>query len=648
MINFVDRKKRLNDADFNCVKLDYSKDDKLTDFCKAILEDRYLFKDEDYQSVFARVANYYADDNAHAQRLYNYMSNLWFIPATPILSNGGTNRGLPISCFLNECKDSLKGIVDLWSENVWLSSKGGGIGSYWGNLRSIGESVRESGKTSGIIPFIVVQNALTLAISQGSLRRGSSAVYLPIDHPEIAEFLDLRRPMGGDPNRKALNMHHGVIISDKFMEAVQNNDDWDLLSPKDKKVVSTVRARDLWVKILDIRVETGEPYIIFIDTIKRSRPDIYKKLGLDVKMSNLCTEITLSTGEDYLGNNRTAVCCLSSLNLEKYDEWKEEMEMIVEDVLRFLDNVLSDFIQNAPEEMKNAVYSAIRERSVGLGVMGFHSYLQKNMISFESPLAKDFNIKIFDKLRKIADQVSQKLAIEKGVCEDVAEFNKRESSSINERFLHKISVAPTASISIIAGSTSPGIDPYTANIFAHRTLTGSFIVRNKFLQELLASKGKNTDEVWDEIINHEGSVQSLDFLSDFEKIVFKTSSEIDQNWVIEHAADRTPFICQAQSLNIFIPPNISKKELHKLHFMAWKKNIKSMYYCRTKSLQRTDKIGKKVISEEVESCTGCDSSQPMMNSTVDNQEDAINEDNKIIDVFNKNNINHEEGCLSCQ
>ncbi|KJV68014.1 ribonucleoside-diphosphate reductase, alpha subunit [Anaplasma phagocytophilum str. ApNP] len=395
------------------IVIDYTRDDNLTNFGKAVLSDRYLLEKEDYQQLFVRVAQYYSDDSQHAQRLYDYMSKLWFMPATPILSNGGTSRGLPISCFLNETEDSLAGILNLWNENVWLASRGGGIGSYWGNLRSIGERVRGSGKTSGIIPFIVVQNALTLAISQGSLRRGSSAVYLPVWHPEIEEFLDIRRPTGGDPNRKALNIHHGVLLSDEFMEAVEHDKTWDLLSPKDKCVISTVKARDLWIKILTTRVETGEPYIIFVDAVNRCKPEIYKKLGLDVKMSNLCTEITLTTGEDHLKKSRTAVCCLSSLNLEYYDMWCGNPQFI-EDVMRFLDNVLTDFVQKAPTELERARYSAMRERSIGIGVMGFHSFLQSKMVPFESFTATMWNKKIFSYLKSQADAVSRKLALEKG------------------------------------------------------------------------------------------------------------------------------------------------------------------------------------------------------------------------------------------
>jgi len=569
------------------ITIDHSRDSNLTIFGKATLQDRYLLEGESFQDMFARVATHYADDPAHSQRLYHYISNLWFMPATPILSNGGSNRGLPISCFLNETQDSLEGIVNLWNENVWLAARGGGIGSYWGNLRSIGEKVRGNGKTSGVVPFMRVQDSLTLAISQGSLRRGSSAVYMPIDHPEIEEFIDIRRPTGGDPNRKALNIHHGVAISDAFMEAVEKDEPWDLISPKAKKVIHTVKARDLWVKLLTARVETGEPYLLFIDNVNRHIPAHHKELGLKVKTSNLCSEITLATGPDHLGKERTAVCCLSSLNLETYDEWVNEPRFI-EDVMRFLDNVLQDFIDNAPPSMERAKYSAMRERSVGLGVMGFHSYMQSKMIPFESVMAKVWNKKMFTHIRAAADAASVQLAHEKGACPDAAEVG------VMERFTNKLAIAPTASISIIAGNSSPGIEPYAANSFTQKTLSGSFNVRNKHLTVLLEEYGMNNEDIWSSISSCEGSVQHLDFLSPEEKLVFKTAPEIDQRWIIEHAADRTPFVCQAQSVNLFLTPNIHKRDLHLLHFHAWKKGMKSLYYCRSTSMQRADKVSHKV------------------------------------------------------
>jgi ribonucleoside-diphosphate reductase alpha chain len=575
-----------NERALHAVSTDASRDAMLTQFGMATLSDRYLLPDETYQDLFARVAGYYGDDEAHAQRIYDYISRLWFMPATPILSNGGTNRGLPISCFLNETEDSLAGIVDLWNENVWLASRGGGIGSYWGNLRSLGEKVGRNGKTSGVVPFVRVQDSLTLAISQGSLRRGSSAVYLDISHPEIEEFIDIRRPTGGDPNRKALNLHHGVCVSDAFMEAVEKGEDWNLISPHDGHVVESVKARDLWAKLLTARVETGEPYIIYIDTVNRAIPEHHKQLNLQVKMSNLCSEITLPTGYDHLGKSRTAVCCLSSLNLEYYDEWKDD-ELFIQDVMRFLDNVLQDFIDKSPDSMQRAKYSAMRERSIGMGVMGFHSYLQSKRIPFESVMAKVWNKKMFEHIRKEADAASVKLAEERGACPDAADCG------IMERFSNKMAIAPTASISIICGNSSPGIEPYAANAFTQKTLSGSFQVRNKFLKQLLAEKGKDTDEIWSSITTNEGSVQHLDFLDENEKLVFKTAYEMDQRWVIEHGADRAPYVCQAQSVNVFIPADIHKRELHQLHYMAWKKGLKSLYYCRSTSMQRADKVSHK-------------------------------------------------------
>ncbi|MEQ8345331.1 MAG: ribonucleoside-diphosphate reductase subunit alpha [Sneathiellaceae bacterium] len=565
------------------VEIERSRDALLTDFGKATLEDRYLLPGESYQDMFARVASYYADDDAHAQRLYNYISKLWFMPATPVLSNGGTDRGLPISCFLNEASDSLEGIVGLWNENVWLASKGGGIGSYWGNLRGIGEKVGRNGKTSGVVPFIRVMDSLTLAISQGSLRRGSAAVYLPIDHPEIEEFIELRRPTGGDPNRKALNLHHGVLVSDAFMRAVEADESWALVSPLDGTVQKQVPARQLWIRLLTARIETGEPYLVFIDRVNAAMPEHHKLAGLEVKTSNLCSEITLPTGIDHLGNDRTAVCCLSSLNVEYFHEWREH-PLFIEDCLRFLDNVLEDFIAKAPPSMKKAAYAAMRERSVGLGVMGFHSFLQANNVPFESVMAKVWNKTVFRHIRAAADEASLTLAAERGPCPDAADYG------IGERFSNKLAIAPTASISIICGGASPGIEPIAGNAFTHKTLSGSYLVRNKYLVKLLAERGRNDEATWSAIIADEGSVRNLDCLSDDEKDIFKTAFELDQRWVIDLAADRSPSICQAQSLNIFLAADVHKRDLHQIHFQAWKKGVKSLYYCRSMSIQRADKV----------------------------------------------------------
>src|SRR6201991_2489207 len=502
------------------VEIDPSRDALLTDFGKKTLDDRYVLPGESYQQMFARVASAYADDAEHAQRIYDYISKLWFMPATPVLSNGGADRGLPISCFLNGVSDSLDGIVETWNENVWLASNGGGIGTYWGGGRSICENVGQNGQTSGIIPFIRVMDSLTLAISQGSLRRGSAAVYLDIHHPEIEEFLEIRKP-SGDFNRKSLNLHHGISISDEFMEAVRDGALFGLRSPKTHEVIREVDARSLWQKILEIRLQTGEPYLIFSDTVNRAMPQHQRELGLSVRQSNLCSEIVLHTGKDHLGNERTAVCCLSSVNAETFLEWRDHPTFI-EDVMRFLDNVLQDFIDRAPPEMKNAVYAARRERSVGLGLMGFHSFLQQQNVPFESALAKSWNMRLFKHLRREADKASRILAEERGPCPDAAE------KGVMERFSHKLAIAPTASISIICGGTSAGIEPIPANIYSHKTLSGSFAVKNPYLEALLETKGENTDAVWRSILEREGSVLHLDCLSADEKDVYKTAFEIDQ------------------------------------------------------------------------------------------------------------------------
>jgi len=596
------------------VKIDPSRDSLLTDFGRETLEDRYLMPGETFQDLFARVASYYGDNQEHSQRLYDYISKLWFMPSTPVLSNGGTGRGLPISCFLNEASDSLGGIVDLWTENVWLASKGGGIGSYWGNLRSIGEPIGGVGKTSGIVPFIRVMDSLTLAISQGSLRRGSAAVYLPIDHPEIEEFIEIRRPTGGDPNRKALNLHHGIQITDAFMRAVEENADWDLRSPHDQSVQKTVSARSLWIRMLTARIETGEPYLVYKDTVNNLRPEQHKLAGLEIKTSNLCSEITLPTGIDHHGENRTAVCCLSSVNIEKFFEWENEKDFIP-DIMRFLDNVLQDFIDNAPETMKTAAYAATRERSVGLGVMGLHSFFQENNVPWESAVAKSWNKKIFNHIKSGADQASIDLAKEKGPCPDAEEYG------IMERFSNKTAVAPTASISIICGGSSPGIEPIAANVYAHKTLSGTFTVRNRHLKILLQEKKQDNDEVWLSILSNRGSVQHLDFLSEHEKDVYKTAFEIDQRWLIDLAGDRSKMIDQAQSLNVFLPADSDKAYLHEVHFSAWKKGVKSLYYCRSLSLQRAENS----------------SNQP---SKID--------DKTLDEVAAGSNPNDYDECLACQ
>ena len=565
------------------VVTDPSRDALLTIFGKDTLDDRYLLPGESYQDLFARVASAYADDQDHAQRVYDYISKLWFMPSTPVLSNGGTGRGLPISCYLNSVDDSLEAIVNIWNENVWLASKGGGIGTYWGNVRGIGEPVGLNGKTSGIVPFVRVMDSLTLAISQGSLRRGSAAVYLDVNHPEIEEFLEIRKP-SGDFNRKALNLHHGVLITDAFMEAVRAGAPFDLVSPKTGEKRGEVDARALFQKLVETRLATGEPYIIFNDTVNRTMPKHHRDLGLKVSTSNLCSEITLPTGIDQHGVHRTAVCCLSSLNLETWDEWQGDGQFI-EDVMRFLDNVLSDYIDRAPPEMHRAKYSAERERSVGLGVMGFHSFLQARSVPFEGAMAKSWNLKIFKHIRAKVDEASMALAAERGACPDAAEMG------VMERFSCKMAIAPTASISIICGGTSACIEPIPANIYTHKTLSGSFSVKNPYLEKLFDAKSKNSDAVWNSILEQGGSVQHLDFLTTEEKATYRTAFEIDQRWLLELAGDRTPYIDQAQSLNLYIPADVEKWDLLMLHFRAWELGIKSLYYLRSKSVQRAGFAG---------------------------------------------------------
>lgn len=582
------------------IDIDPCADERLTAFGKATLKDRYMTKSEvaqleeggTYQVVFARAASFFATSSDHAQRLYNYMSNLWFMPSTPILSNSGTDRGFPISCFLNAIDDTMSSILDTFTNNGWLACRGGGIGTYWGDVRSHGDTIGQNGEASGIIPFIKVMDSLTLAVSQGSLRRGSAAVYLPVWHPEIEEFINLRKPTGGDPNRKALNIHNAVCIDDAFMEAVRDGSQYALRSPKTNETMKMVDARTVWTRILEMRVETGEPYILFTDTVNNQRPAHHKELGLEVKQSNLCSEITLPTGIDHLGKNRTAVCCLSSVNVEYFPEWQTE-PLFIRDIVEFLDNVLSYFIEAAAEAkgFESAVYSAKRERSIGLGVMGFHSYLQRNNMPFASPMAKGQNLMIWNHLAREGKAANQYLTESRGPCPDSA------ASQHPVRLSNIFSIAPTASISIICGNTSPCIEPIAANSFQQKTLSGSFTVRNKYLERTLRKKvpeGVNEDEwlteQWSRINSDEGSVRNLTCLNEAEKEIFQTAYEVDQRAIIEMAADRAPMICQAQSTNLFLPSDVNKRDLHHLHFNAWRFGLKSLYYCRSKSVGRADKI----------------------------------------------------------
>ncbi|WP_461593149.1 ribonucleoside-diphosphate reductase subunit alpha [Thiomonas sp.] len=548
----------------------------LSDFSRAVLQDRYLLPGETPDGLFQRVARYFADDVPHAERLLGYLRRHWFLPATPILSNGGTDRGLPISCFLTSVEDSIQGIYDNYTECAMLAKHGGGLGSYWGNIRAQGSPVGDIGESSGLIPFLKTVETSFLAVSQGNVRRGAGAVYLPIDHPEIEEFIDLRRPTGGDAYRRAPMLHHGVVVSDAFMLAVQAGTDWSLRDPHTGKIMKTVSARALFERLILARVEWGEPYLLFIDTVNRAVPDFHQAESLWITQSNLCSEILLPTTSD-----RTAVCCLSSLNLRYTDEWLGNEEF-VRDVMHFLDNVLEDFITRASKipGFEKAVASARAERSVGLGVMGFHSFLQSKNIPFESAMASSWNRKIFKWLDQASRAATVQLAEEKGPCPDAAKHGAMVRNA------YRMAIAPTASISILANSVSPSIEPFNANVFVQKTLSGAFTVRNPELKALLAGKGMDTDEVWDSIRLHRGSVRHLDGLTDWEKDVYKTAIEIDQRWVLDHAADRAPHIDQSQSVNLFYAADVSKRTLTEHVFRAWRKGVKSLYYNRSRTEHR--------------------------------------------------------------
>lgn len=585
---------------------DYKRDRILADFSKQTLMDRYMLPGEKSpQDAFFRAATAFADDEEHAQRLYNYASNLWFMFATPLLSNGGSDRGLPISCFLNYVPDSIEGLAGNFVENVYLSSRGGGIGTYWGKIRPADKT-----KSSGVIPHIKVQDAQTLAYKQGSTRRGSAAVYLDIDHPEIEEFLDIRKPTG-DANRRSINVHHGVLLSDKFMRVIEAaaenpgyDDSWDLLHPKTGEVIRTVSAKVLWIKLLQNRMELGEPYCIFIDAANRAMPDAQKNLGLKIWQSNLCTEIMLPTGPDHKDNLRTAVCCLSSVNLEEFDQWSKD-EQFIPDLIRMLDNALQVFIDTAPESMHAAIYSATQERSIGLGAMGFHAYLQRRDIEFESLAASFVNRQMISHLKSEAVRGSQILLEERGPCPDSIEGGGQP-----RRHMNLLAPAPNASSSIICDNTSPAFEAYRANIMTQKTLSGSHVFKNPYLEMTLQEIGQNTDETWKSILENKGSVQHLEFLNEHQKRVFKTAVEIDPTYIIRFAADRTPYICQSHSLNLFLPPDIDKKQLHDIHLSAWKQGLKSLYYLRSEAMSRVEnttmKIEKQSYSFGDDDCVMCE------------------------------------------
>ena len=588
------------------MQINYNRDNYLSEFSIKTLEDRYLIGDEKSpQEAFARAAKCFSDNEAHAQRLYDYASKLWFMFSTPVLSNGGSTRGMPISCFLNYVDDSREGITDHYTENAFLSSVGGGVGGCWSGVRSVGSKTSNGSESTGVIPFMKVVDAEMLAFSQGVTRRGSYAAYLNISHPEIEEFLDVRKPTGGDINRKSTNLHHGIVISDSFMDIIERatrvpgfDDSWPLVDPHSGRVVKTVSAKTLWVKLIQNRVETGEPYIMFGDTVDESVPEFQQKLGLKVHQSNLCSEITLPTDKD-----RTAVCCLSSVNLEEYDEWKDN-DQFIPDLERMLDNVLQYFIDHAPDQLHRAKYSAMRERSIGLGAMGFHAYLQRHNTPFESPMAKSRNMQMFSRIKSEAERATRELAKERGECPDGQGYGVRNA--------HLLAIAPNASSSIICGNTSPSIEPYRANAFTQKTKTGSSLLKNEYLEAVLQDLGHDTDDVWKSIVTSNGSVQHLDFLDDWTKDVFKTAVEIDQRWVIELAADRQEFICQSQSLNVFFPANVSKQELHAMHIMAWKRGVKTLYYLRSEAYKRAETISDEVLRARIfesiddDGCLACE------------------------------------------
>ena len=588
------------------IDIDFRRDRYLSLFSIKTLQDRYLVDGEGSpQQAFARAAEAFADDEEHAQRLYDYASKLWFMFSTPILSNGGTKRGLPISCFLNYVDDSRTGITDHYTENAFLSSVGGGVGGYWGDIRSVGSKTSNGSESTGVIPFLKVVDAEMLAFSQGVTRRGSYAAYLPMSHPEIEEYMDMRKPTGGDINRKSTNLHHGVIIPDNFMELIERatkeegfDDSWPLIDPNSGITTKVVSAKTLWVKLIQNRVETGEPYIMFGDTVQEGLPECQKELGLKVNQSNLCSEITLPTNED-----RTAVCCLSSVNLEEYDEWSNDPNFIP-DLIRMLDNVLTHFIENAPYELKKAKYSAASERSIGLGAMGFHAYLQRHSIPFESFQAKNRNMAMFWHIKSCAEVASEQLAKERGEAPDAVGTGRRN--------VHLLAVAPNASSSIICGNTSPSIEPYRANAFTQKTKSGSSLQKNEYLQAVLQDIEMDTEEVWKSIVTNGGSVQHLEFLDEWTKYVFKTAVEIDQRWIIDMAADRQKQICQSQSLNVFFPSDVSKQELHAIHMMAWKKKVKTLYYLRSEAHKRAETVSDEVLRKRIfesmdeDACVACE------------------------------------------
>jgi ribonucleoside-diphosphate reductase alpha chain len=567
------------------IKVEYPRDLLFDDLGIKRLQESYMREDEaSPQERFAYVSKAFGSNLEHAQRLYEYSSKHWLSYSTPILSFGRSKRGLPISCFLPYLDDSAEGLVDTLSEVNWLSMLGGGVG--------IGLGIRSSDdKSVGVMPHLRTYDASSLAYRQGRTRRGSYATYLDISHPDILLFLEMRKPTG-DPNLRCLNLHHGINITDDFMQIIENcmkdphaDDTWELKDPHDGSVREKVSAKELWQRILDIRMQTGEPYIHFIDTSNKNMPEFQKKLGLSIKQSNLCSEIILPTDKE-----RTAVCCLSSVNLEYFDEWKND-KLFLRDVSEMLDNVLQYFIDNAPDHVSRAKYSASRERSIGVGALGYHAYLQRNNIAFESALAKSANLKIFKHIRTTLDKANLQLGKERGEAPD--------AKGTGQRFSHIMAIAPNASSSIIMGNTSPSIEPFRANAYRQDTLSGSSLNKNKYLDAIIRKESESHkegwyEETWSSIIANDGSVQHLDWLDDWNKDVFKTSMEIDQRWIVEHASDRQSYIDQAQSVNLFFRPDVNVKYLHAIHFMAWKMGLKTLYYCRSEKIGKADKVAKRI------------------------------------------------------
>lgn len=598
------------------ITIDLSRDNDMSDSGQAIMKDRYTLKEYDQenqvwrdvesspQECFARAACEFATNKAHAQRLYDYVSKQWAMFATPILTNAGTSRGMPISCFLNYVPDSIEGIMDHVLENGFLSSYGGGIGGDWSHVRSIGARTSRGNVSTGLIPFVRIMDSVTNAVQQGSTRRGAYAAYCDVSHPEIEEFIEIRDPAmtsSSDFNRRCtgVGFHHAVNIPDAFMEAVSKGTEWNLIDPKTEEVRKTVDARTLWMRILTQRLETGEPYIHFIDTSNRELPKPLKDKGLRINSSNLCSEIMLPTDK-----NRTAVCCLSSVNVAKFEEWYDD-PLFIQDMVEMLDNVLEYFINNAPKQFWRAVYSAQQERSIGLGTMGFHIYLQSRGIPFESPMAVGQNMRIYRHIKEKAVEASRKLASERGEAPDML--------GTGLRFAHLMAIAPNANIANICGDTSPSIEPFNANVYRQKTLSGDFIVKNKVLDKMLRETynlgPEELEDTWLRINRDHGSVQNLEFMSEHHKQVFKTALEIDPMWIIEHAAVRQPYICQGQSVNVFLPSNVHKNTLHRVHFVAWEKGLKALYYCRSTPARYTEGISKQDVvytQKESTDCLSCE------------------------------------------